>query len=496
MLRSGGNLTSQMVQQTVAPILDGKLSDSGCGECVDVINPSNGTHLFSLPVGCQADVDRAVVSSRRAFNDACWSNAPLLRKKALHRLAELIEANAAELDALDAEEMGKPISVTFCNAASAALLTRFYAEAVDKVAGDVFNSDSSTVVLQRRVARGVVAAVVPWNFPIFCAVLKCAPALAAGNCVVLKPSELSSRTAVRLGQLGAEAGLPPGVLNVVPGLGGTVGKALGLHDDVDMITFTGSTVVGRQMLEYASRSNMKVVMAECGGKSPQIVFGDGIDLDAASESIAAAILTNQGQICSVGSRLLVHRSIQTELVEKISARMKKVAVGEAVNPETTFGPLVSAKQCARVMRYIDEAKIEGAQLASGGKRARVESGGFYVEPTLFNNVSPEAHIAQQEVFGPVLSVIPFDDVTGALRIANSTMYGLMAYVWTADLSTAMKMAKGVRSSVMINSVAPAGVGAGFAASHEPAGQSGIGVEGGLAGMESYLRRQLVYLNHG
>jgi acyl-CoA reductase-like NAD-dependent aldehyde dehydrogenase len=359
----------------------------------------------------------------------------------------------------------------------------------------VYGSDKSSLVLQRRVPRGVVAAVVPWNFPTFCAVLKFAPALAAGNCVVLKPSELSSRSALRLAQLALKAGLPPGVLNVVPGLGQTVGRALGLHRDVDMMTFTGSTAVGKQMLEYAGQSNLKVVMAECGGKSPQIVFDDGVDLDAASESIAGFLLTNQGQICSVGSRLLVQRSIESTLVNKIAARMEKVQMGDARDPKTTFGPLASAKQCARVMQHIERAQGEGARLVTGGRKAREESGGYFVEPTVFQNVSPNAHIAQEEVFGPVLAVIPFDDEAEAIRIANGTMYGLIAYAWTANLSTGMRLAKGIRSSVMINSAAPMGEGAGYASSHEPARQSGFGAEGGLAGLESYLRRQLVYFNH-
>lgn len=490
------NPNARSVEQAVAPFLNSGLMPSESDRLFDVVNPSNGTRLFSIPAGCEADVDHAVTSARCAFDDGRWSNAPpSFRKQVLHRLADLIDKSSMELDALDAAEMGKPISVAFCNAAAAAKFTRFYAEAIDKVMGDVFGSDQSTLVLQRRVPRGVIAAIVPWNFPLFCAVLKAAPALAAGNCVVLKPSELSSRSALRLAQLAVEAGLPPGVLNIVPGLGETVGKALGLHPDVDMLTFTGSTVVGKKMLEYAGQSNMKAVLAECGGKSPHIVFGDGVSLDAASEAIAAAILTNQGQICSVGSRVLVQRSIQMQLVERITARMKKVVMGDAIDPQTTFGPLVSDQQRGRVMQYIESARQEGARLAIGGKTALMQSGGFFVEPTLFHDVPPSARIAREEIFGPVLSVIPFDDEADATRIANSTMYGLMAYVWTANLSIGMRMAKGVRSSIMVNAAAPKGEGAGFAGSHEPTGQSGIGVEGGLAGMESYLRRQLVYFNH-
>ena len=482
--------------QVVSLFVDGRFAAVDDGRRVEVINPSTGRPLLSIPAGSLADVNRAVTSARCAFEDGRWGEVSLsFRKKTLHRFADLIESEARALDGLDAEEMGKPVGEEAFNAAGAAALMRFYAEAVDKVTGDVYSSDKHSFVAQRRVPRGVVAAVVPWNFPTFVAVLKLAPALAAGNSVVLKPSELSSRSALRLAQLAVQAGVPPGVLNVVPGLGETVGRALGLHQDVDMVAFTGSTEVGKRMLQYSGESNMKVVMAECGGKSPQVVFADCVDLDAASESIARFLLTNQGQICSVGSRLLVQRSIEKAMLEKISARFEQITMGDAMDPKTTFGPVASFKQCAQVMQYIGNAGQEGAQLVAGGRRALTETGGYFVEPTLFRNVLPGSRIAQEEVFGPVLAVTAFDDEVEAIRIANGTKYGLGAYVWTASLSTGMKMAKGIRSEVVINSATSGQEGAGFAASCEPVGQSGIGTEGGLAGMESYLRRQLVTFNH-
>jgi acyl-CoA reductase-like NAD-dependent aldehyde dehydrogenase len=495
---SVGALTNPMVlDQVVAPFVNGALSDSGDEATLAITNPANGLHLLTIPSGCAADVDRAVASARRAFDDGRWSETPpSFRKGVLARFADLIGANAGPLDMLDAGEMGKPVSETFANAASAAGVMRFYAEAVDKLFGDVLTSDRHSLVAQRRVPRGVVAAITPWNFPTVNAVRKIAPALAAGNCVVLKPSELASRSAMRLAQLALEAGLPSGVLNIVPGLGETVGRALALHGDVDMVTFTGSTDAGKLIVRYAGESNLKAVMAECGGKSPQIVFADGVDLAAASESIARFLLTNQGQVCSVGSRLLVQRSIEAELVERIAARMGEVVIGDPLDRQTTFGPLASAKQCERVMSYIETARAEGAQLVCGGRRTLRGSGGYFVEPTLFRAVAPAARIAQEEIFGPVLTAIPFTDEREAIRIANATMYGLAAYVWTADLSRGMRMAKAIRSSVWINAVAPRGEGAGHAASFEPVGQSGVGVEGGLAGMESYLRRQLVCFNHG
>lgn len=485
-----------MANAIVSPIINGASLDSDGDALFDVVNPANGKRLFAVPAGTASDVDRATAAARAAFDDGRWSEAPpSFRKKTLNRWADLIAAEAAALDALDAEEMGKPISVRFCNGAAAAGFVRFHAEAMDKVMGDVFGSDKGSFVTQRRVARGVVAAVVPWNFPTYCAVLKLAPALAAGNCIVLKPSEMSSRSAMRLVQLAHEAGLPSGVLNFVPGLGETVGRALGLHMDVDMMTFTGSTIVGKKMLEYAGQSNMKVVMAECGGKSPQIVFGDGVDLNAAADAIAGLLLTNQGQICSVGSRLLVERSVEDELLEKISARMQRIVMGNPLEPQVTFGPIASELQCSRVMQYIAGAQEEKAELVCGGRRARESSGGYFVEPTVFRNVGPSTRIAREEIFGPVLSTIAFDGDAEAIRIANGTPYGLAAYVWTANLTTGMRMARGVRASVIINSAQSMGEGAGYAASSEPMGQSGIGTEGGLAGLESYMRRHLVRFNH-
>lgn len=481
----------------VAPFVDGALSRSTSDVSFDVTDPSTGRRRLSIPAGSGADADRAVSAARVAFDDGRWSDMPPSAKKAtLLKFADLIASNMSQLDALDAGEMGKPIREAYCNAAGAAGLVRFYAEAIDKVAGEVFSSDKTSFVTQRRTPRGVVAAIVPWNFPTFNFVLKAAPALAAGNCVVLKPSEFASRSALRLARLAMEAGVPPGVLNVVPGVGETVGRALGLHPAVDMLTFTGSTAVGKRMLEYSAQSNMKVVMAECGGKSPHVVFDDGVDLDAASGAIAQHLLVNQGQLCSVGSRLLVQRSIHDTMIEKIAARLGGVAIGNALDPGTTFGPLVSERQRSRVMQYIDGAKGDGARLVAGGRRTLESSGGYFVEPTLFSNVPPRAKIAQEEIFGPVLAVTAFDDEQEAIRLANGTVYGLVAFVWTANLATGMRVGKAIRSSVLVNASAPAGEGAGHALSSEPLGQSGIGTESGMAGLESYLRRQVLWFNHG
>jgi acyl-CoA reductase-like NAD-dependent aldehyde dehydrogenase len=488
----GMNLDAASNPASIAPYVEGAMMKSRSETAVDIVNPSTGRRLMQMSAGSELDVDRAVASARRAFDDSRWrAAAPSQRQKVLRKFADLIEAEAPSLDTLDAGEMGKPVAEAFGNAVGAAGLARFYAEAINKVSGDAYPCDRNSLVLQRKVPRGVVAAIVPWNFPTYNAVLKVAPALAAGNSVVLKPSELSSRSAVRLAQLATLAGVPNGVFNVLPGLGETVGRALGLHSQVDMIAFTGSTEIGKAMLQYAGQSNMKVVMAECGGKSPQVVFDDGVDLDAVAESITRFLLTNQGQICSVGSRVLVERSIESVMIEKITSRMQSIVMGDALDPKTTFGPLVSRRQCDRVMQYIETAEREGARLVAGGRRALPASGGYFVEPTIFRNVSATARIAREEIFGPVLSVIPFRDEAEAIRIANGTKYGLAAYVWTANLSRGMRMVEAIRSPIWINAAAPRGEGAGHATSFEPFGESGMGAEGGLAGMESYMRRQLV-----
>lgn len=480
----------------VRPFVDGELRSTTSDERVEVLNPSNGASLYDFGAGSAADVDQAVQSARRSFGEGVWRlGAPSWRKSVLLRFAELIASQARVLDEMDAADMGKPVSEPLANASAAAAITRFYGEAIDKVAGDVRTSDKDSLVLQRFVPRGVVGAITPWNFPTVNAVRKIAPALAAGNSIVLKPSELSPRSAMRLACLAIEAGLPPGVLNITPGLGQTVGMAIGLHEQIDMVTFTGSTATGKRVLEYAARSNMKVVLAECGGKSPHVVFDDGVDLAAAAQSIARFILTNQGQICTVGSRVLVHRNAEPELVERIKAHLQEAVIGDALDPRTTFGPLVSERQCEKVMSYIEGAEHEGAQRVSGGRRVHVDSGGWFVEPALFRNVRPDARIAQEEIFGPVLSITCFDSEEEAIRLANGTIYGLMAYVWTNDLSRAMRVSKAINSSVRVNATARMGEGAGQAFSIEPAAQSGVGIETGIAGMESYMRRQQIAFHH-
>jgi acyl-CoA reductase-like NAD-dependent aldehyde dehydrogenase len=463
---------------------------------LEVINPANGKTVLQQPVGSVVDVDRAVASCRNAVDDKRWSGLAISqRRQILHRFADLIADNAAQLDTLDAVNMGKPVSLAMANAQAAATLLRDCAESVDKITGAVFQNDSTTLVTQQYQPRGVVAAIVPWNFPIYNALLKVAPALATGNCVVLKPSELAPHSAFRLTQLAAEAGLPDGVLNLVMGAGEIVGRALALHVDVDMIAFTGSTAVGKQMMQYAGQSNLKVVQAECGGKSPQLVFADVDDLDVVAAHVAQLILINQGQLCVAGSRLLVQRQIQEPLLERVIANLEQVVIGDPVNAATQYGPMVSQPHRDKVLAHINNGCNEGAELVLGGKPCQIESEGYYLEPTVFVNVSPTAGIAQQEIFGPVLSVTAFDNTEQALQLANNSAYGLAAYVWTKDASTAMQLGKGIKAGmVTVNSAMPAGEWP-RALSVEPYGLSGVGVEAGMGGMASYLRRQVMWVNH-
>jgi acyl-CoA reductase-like NAD-dependent aldehyde dehydrogenase len=482
----------------VCPFLNGREVPSEAADVIESYNPATGRKLGEIPAGCRADVESAVAVSRANFESGAWRKAaPAAKKAVLYKWAELIEANARKLDALDAIEMGKPVSIRAFNASAGADVVRFNAEAIDKCNGDTLPSDAVSMVLQTREPRGVVAAIVPWNFPTYNVLLKAAPALAAGNSVVLKPSELANQSALLLARLAVEAGLPPGTLNILPGAGEIVGRALGEHMDVQMLAFTGSSAVGKLILQYAGKSNMKVVLAECGGKSPQIVFGDGLDLDAVATSVAQAMVLNQGQVCSVGSRLLVQDSIEELLTQKIIERLRSIVVGDPQATATTYGPLASREQFSKVRKYIANATEHGAHLAYGGGCLLEESGGYFIEPTVFVNVSERAPIAQEEIFGPVLSVMSFHSLEDAVRLANSTSYGLAAYVWTSQTATGLKLARAMQTAVtLINAATTPSAGPGHAFSGEPSRMSGVGIEGGMAGLESYLRRQTIWINHG
>lgn len=487
-----GEIPQGMFTDAPLLVIDGRHQASKADGSIDVFNPSRGIRLAQISSGCNLDVDLAVSAARKAFDEGPWSSLPPSDRKAtLHRLADLIHRDAELFDQIDAIEMGKPVSTWRADAAAASEYVRYHAEAADKVAGTVLPTDGRSYHTLRAVPRGVVGAITPWNFPTYNAAMKIGPALAAGNTMVLKPSELSSFSALRLAQLGLEAGLPPGVLNVVLGHGHTVGKALALHEGVDMITFTGSTNVGKLIMQYAGQSNMKKILAECGGKCPQVVFDDGINLDAAAEFISLYLLTNQGQVCSAGTRLLVQRSLETKLLDKLTKRFNAIKPGDAWQPDTTFGPLVSKGQCEKVLAYIEAGTKSGGELVVGGTRLLGDSGGNFIAPTIFRDVPSSASIAQEEIFGPVLSVTAFDEEAEAIELANGTRYGLNAYVWTADLGRGMRMGEAIRSTVSIRSGNSKGIGPGYAGTVEPLGDSGIGPEGGLAGLSGYLRHHAV-----
>lgn len=433
--------------------INGGYVDPLNNEWFDCHSPVDGRLLSTVASCDSADVDLAVANAKQAFESGVWSKMdPAERKNVLIKFSGLIEEHAVELSLTDTLDMGKPIVETYCgDIVYSADAIRWCAEAVDKIYDQIAPTASDEIGLITREPVGVVGVIVPWNYPLLMACWKLGPALAAGNSVVLKPSEKSPLSAIRVASLALQAGIPPGVLNVVPGFGNTVGQALGRHLDVDAIAFTGSTKVAKQLLVYAGESNMKRVWMEAGGKSPNIVFSDAPDLRVAAETAAAAIAQNQGEVCSAGSRLLVQRSISDKFIPMVAEAMAEWRPGNPLDPKVNCGALVDKVQMDRVLEYIELGQREGAKLLSGGSQLFKESGGTYVEPAIFVNVKNSMRIAQEEIFGPVLSIIEFDDVEDAIRIANDTPYGLAAGVWTSDISKAHLVAKALRAgSVWVN----------------------------------------------
>jgi gamma-glutamyl-gamma-aminobutyraldehyde dehydrogenase/4-guanidinobutyraldehyde dehydrogenase/NAD-dependent aldehyde dehydrogenase len=444
------NSRAQQLRIPSQAIIDGRNVAAASGASFERLSPVDGRLLGHVAAGDVEDVDRAVKAARAAFDAGVWSRrAPAERKKVLHKLAELVMQHRDELALLETLDMGKPIGdSTRIDIPGSANCIAWFAEIADKIYDEIAPTDPSALAMITREPVGVVGAVVPWNFPLYMAAWKVGPALATGNCVVLKPAEQSPLTALRLGELALEAGVPPGVLNVVPGFGETAGRAVGMHMDIDAVTFTGSTEVGKLFLVYAGQSNMKQVSLECGGKSPHIVMADCSDLDAAAKAAATGIFFNQGEVCNAGSRLLVDEKIKDELLDKVMAWGKKLQPGDPLDPKTKMGAIVDARQLERVLGYIEAGKSGGARLRMGGSRVRGESGGYYVEPTVFDNVDNKMQIAQEEIFGPVLATITFRDVEEAVRIGNDSIYGLAAALWTRDLTTAHKMARALRAGTV------------------------------------------------
>ncbi len=439
--------------------IDGKRTDAASGETFETINPATGKVLANVASCDVADVDKAVAAARRAFKSGIWADLhPTERGKIMIRLADLIEKHADELAVLETLDMGKPISdATSIDIPASANSIRWYGEAANKVLDEIAPTDPGALAMITREPIGVVAAVVPWNFPLLMACWKLGPALATGNSVVLKPAEQSPLTALRIADLAEEAGIPAGVFNVVPGLGHTAGKALGLHMDVDGLAFTGSTQVGKYFMEYSGQSNLKRIALECGGKSPHIIMDDCPDLDAAAQAAAGAIFFNQGEVCTAGSRLLVDRKIKDEFMTKVLEAAKGWVPGDPLNPATNLGAIVDDSQYRRVLGYIETAGKDGGKLVAGGEAARTETGGYFVQPTIFDGVTPEMTIAREEIFGPVLAVIEFDGEDEAIEIANNTIYGLAAAVWSKDISRAHRMARALQAgTIWVNCWDPTG----------------------------------------
>lgn len=431
--------------------IDGTYVDAIAGGCFETINPANGEVIAEMSEGTPEDIDRAVASAKAAFKSGCWSRiAPRDRMEVLYSFARLIDEHAGELAILETLDMGKPIADVIEVDIPACIDTiRFMAEAVDKIEGSVTNTDNDSMHLVIREPLGVVGCISPWNYPLLMATWKIAPALAAGNTVVLKPAEQSPMSCLLLAELFSRAGGPDGVFNVVNGMGETAGRALALHQDVAKISFTGSTEVGKLILQYAGQSNMKRVALECGGKSPQIFMADLPDLGAAVEAAYNGIYANMGEVCTAGSRLLVERPIYDEFIQRFIAEGQHAyQPGDPLNPAINMGPLIDRGSQQRVLGMIEAGKQEGAVLHFGGNAPEGLESGAYVNPTLFGQVDNKMSIAQQEIFGPVASVIPFDGAPEAISIANDSIYGLAAGIWTGDINKAFRLVKNIEAGIV------------------------------------------------
>ena len=473
-------------------LIEGERVDAHSGAEFDCISPIDGRILTSIARCDSQDIESAVNSARAAFDDGRWSHAsPAHRKSVMVAFARLVEQHAEELALLETLDMGKPISDAMTVDLPAVWQTlAWFGEAIDKIYDEVAPTGRSSLALVTREPIGVIGCVVPWNFPLLMATWKIAPALAAGNSVILKPAEQSPLSALRLGELALEAGLPPGVLNVLPGYGVDAGAALGLHSEVDAIAFTGSTEVGKKFLTYSGQSNMKHIWLECGGKSPNIVMDDCADLDSAATAAAYAVFFNQGEVCSAGSRLLVQESVYDEFLEKVANVAKLLIVGNPLDTKTAIGAMVDNEQMESVLSYIDIGRDEGASFILEGGRTRQDSGGFYLAPTILANVKSTARVVQEEIFGPVLCALPFKDAHDAVKIANDSIYGLAAGLWTSNLNNAHTISRDLRAgTVWVNNFDESDITVPFGGYR----QSGNGRDKSLHAFDKYTQLKTTWI---
>ena len=484
------NLDMLRVMPVAAPamIINGKSVMAETGATLDVVSPIDGALLTQIPNASEADVTIAVTSARRSFDSGVWSRThPMVRKKLMLAWADLIEKHAVELAVLGVRDNGTEISMAFkAEPMSAANTIRYYAEAIDKIYGEVAPTDPSTLAMILKEPIGVVGAIVPWNFPLMISAWKIAPAIAMGNSFVIKPSEVASLSVLRMVALAHEAGLPEGVLNVVTGAGPVSGHALAMSMDVDALAFTGSGSVGRQLMEAASKSNLKRVFLELGGKSPHIVFDDTADLDTAAEAVVTGIFRNSGQVCVAGSRLLVHDTIHDAFVEKIVRLTEKLRVGDPLDLSTQIGALSSEGH----MHRIQEA-LEGANsVVSGGIQILSETGGFYMAPTIVTDIDVDDRLFSEEVFGPVLTVSKFTDEIDAISQANASELGLASGVWTSNLGRAHRMVASLHTGVVhVNTY-------GGSDNTVPLGgykQSGNGHDKSLHAIEKFINKKTAWI---
>jgi acyl-CoA reductase-like NAD-dependent aldehyde dehydrogenase len=472
--------------------INGNWTFGSSSAMIETINPATGEKLYEVPRGNANDIDQAVQAAKRAFESPEWKGiSPAERGRMLHSAAQIIRAKKEELASLEMYDTGKPLSLAMIEVEIGARYFEFYSGAADKILGETIPLGEDVLDFTRREPLGVTAHIVPWNGPFQMTCRSVAPALAAGNTAVIKPAEDTPLTALRLAEICETVGFPKGVVNVVTGYGYEAGAALASHSDIDHITFTGSVSTGISVMKAAA-GNIKPVTLELGGKSPNIVFADA-NLEEAAHSVVRAITLNSGQVCSAGSRLLVERSIHQAFVEKVKGIMKALRIGKGEdNPDV--GPLISEKQLQRVESFVEHARDKGAAIHLGGQRYKGEATGFFYEPTIVDSITPDSRLAQEEIFGPVLVVLPFDTIQEALQIANGTQYGLAAGIWTSNIDKAHWLANRIKAGqIFINNY---GVGTGVEMPFGGYRKSGIGREKGLEALKYYTQVKNVAIKIG